>query len=108
MDRSIATWLGLAGSYAVVPLAFIGLWLLDLWAKSYDLPDEQRFVSLFEPGEYDRFMQAPGALERRADIYVIVGGGNAGIRMAYVVPYGVSSDPVTKPVRTAAAGAPDR
>ena len=61
--------------------------------------DEERFVSLFEPGAYDRFMQAPGALERGADIYVVVGGGNAGIRMAYITPYGVSSDAVTKPVR---------
>ncbi len=61
--------------------------------------DEQRFVYLFKPTEYDRFMQSPSALERRADIYVVVGGGNAGIRMAYVVPYGVSTDPVTKPVR---------
>jgi hypothetical protein len=66
--------------------------------------DEQRLVYLFQPNEYDRFMQAPGALERGADVYVVVGGGNAGIRMAYVVPYGVSSDPVTKPVRTPAAG----
>jgi len=65
--------------------------------------DEERFVYLFEPNEYDRFMQSPGALERRADVYVVVGGGNAGIRMAYVVPYGVSTDPVTKPVRTTAA-----
>jgi hypothetical protein len=61
--------------------------------------DEERIVSLFEPNEYDRFMQAPGALERSADIYVIVGGGNAGIRMAYIVPYGVSSDAVTRAVR---------
>jgi hypothetical protein len=60
--------------------------------------DETRFVHLFKPNEYDRFMQATGALERGADIYVVVGGGNAGIRMAYVVPYGVSTDPVTKPV----------
>jgi hypothetical protein len=63
--------------------------------------DEQRMVYLFKPNEYDRFMQAPGALERSADIYVVVGGGNAGIRMAYVVPYGVSTDPVTKTVRPA-------
>jgi hypothetical protein len=70
--------------------------------------DDQRFVSLFEPSAYDRFMQAPGALERRADIYVVVGGGNAGIRMAYVVPYGVSSDPVTKPVRVPGAGSAAR
>jgi hypothetical protein len=60
--------------------------------------DEARWVYLFKPTEYDRFMQAPGALERRADIYVVVGGGNAGIRIAYVVPYGVSTDPVTKVV----------
>jgi len=33
---------------------------------------------------------------------VVVGGGNAGIRMAYVVPYGVSSDPVTKVIRAPA------
>ncbi len=64
--------------------------------------DEARFVSVFTPNEYDRFMQSPGALGRKADIYVVVGGGNAGIRMAYVVPYGVSTDPVTKPVRTPA------
>ena len=64
--------------------------------------DEERFVYLFKPNEYDRFMQSPGALERRADIYVVVGGGNAGIRMAYVVPYGVSTDPVTKTVHTSA------
>jgi hypothetical protein len=70
--------------------------------------DEQRFVHLFEPNEYDRFMQSPGALERRADIYVVVGGGNAGIRLAYVVPYGVSSDPVTKPVRVPGGGAAAR
>lgn len=62
--------------------------------------DEERFVYLFKPTEYDRFMQAPGALARGADIYVVVGGGNAGIRIAYVVPYGVSADPVTKAVRT--------
>jgi hypothetical protein len=64
--------------------------------------DDQRFVYLFKPTEYDRFMQSPGALERRADIYVVVGGGNAGIRIAYVVPYGVSTDPVTKTIRAAA------
>lgn len=62
--------------------------------------DDERFVYLFKPTEYDRFMQALGALERGADIYVVVGGGNAGIRMAYVVPYGVSAEPVTKAVRT--------
>jgi hypothetical protein len=62
--------------------------------------DEDRIVYLFKPSEYDRFMQPTGALERRADIYVVVGGGNAGIRMAYVVPYGVSTDPVTKAVQT--------
>jgi hypothetical protein len=67
--------------------------------------DEERIVSLFEPNEYDRFMQAPGALERSADIYVIVGGGNAGIRMAYIVPYGVSSDAVTRAVRATATAA---
>lgn len=61
--------------------------------------DEERFVYLFKPTEYDRFMQSPGALERSADVYVVVGGGNAGIRMAYVVPYGVSTEPVTKAVR---------
>src|SRR3990172_1846025 len=61
--------------------------------------DETRFVHLFKPNEYDRFMQATGALERGADIYVVVGGGNAGIRMAYVVPYGGSTDPVTQPLR---------
>jgi hypothetical protein len=65
--------------------------------------DEDRFVYLFDPGPYDRFMQAPGALERGADIYVVVAGGNAGIRMAYITPYGVSSDPVTRPVRLPAA-----
>ena len=65
--------------------------------------DETRFVHLFKPNEYDRFMQATGTLERGADIYVVVGGGNAGIRMAYVVPYGVSTDPVTKPVRAGAS-----
>jgi hypothetical protein len=65
--------------------------------------DESRFVHLFKPGEHDRFMQAPGALARSADVYVVVGGGNAGIRIAYVVPYGVSTDPVTRPVRTRAA-----
>jgi hypothetical protein len=65
--------------------------------------DESRFVYLFKPSEHDRFMQAPGALARTADVYVVVGGGNAGIRIAYVVPYGVSTDPVTKPVRTRAA-----
>lgn len=64
--------------------------------------DEERFVYLFKPGPDDSFMQAVGALERGADIYVVVGGGNAGIRMAYVVPYGVSSDPVTRVVRPAA------
>ena len=64
--------------------------------------DEERFVYLFKPTDYDRFMQSPGALERGADIYVVVGGGNAGIRMAYVVPYGVSTDPVTKPIRPTA------
>jgi hypothetical protein len=67
--------------------------------------DEERFVSLFEPNEYDRFMQAPGALARGADIYVVVGGGNAGIRMAYIVPYGVSSDAVTRAVRNPATAA---
>jgi hypothetical protein len=67
--------------------------------------DEQRFVYLFKPTEYDRFMQAPGALERGADVYVVVGGGNAGIRIAYVVPYGVSADPVTKAVRAPASAA---
>jgi hypothetical protein len=73
--------------------------------------DEGRFVDLFKPNEFDRFMQAPGALERRADVYVVVGGGNAGIRMAYVTPYGVSTDPVTKVVRVpagTAAPAPSR
>jgi hypothetical protein len=50
-------------------------------------------------------MQAPGALERSADIYVVVGGGNAGIRMAYIVPYGVSSDAVTRAVRATATTA---
>ena len=48
-------------------------------------------------------MQAPGALERGADIYVVVAGGNAGIRIAYITHYGVSSDPVTRPVRLPAA-----
>jgi hypothetical protein len=67
--------------------------------------DEERIVSLFEPNEYDRFMQAPGALARSADIYVVVGGGNAGIRMAYIVPYGVSSDAVTRAVRATATAA---
>lgn len=69
------------------------------FSRDVQVGDDQRMVYLFKPNEYDRFMQAPGALERRADIYVVVGGGNAGIRMAYVVPYGVSTDPVTKTVR---------
>lgn len=61
--------------------------------------DEDRFVDLFAPNPYDHLMQAQGALERGTDIYVVVGGGNAGIRMAYIVPYGVSTDPVTRVVR---------
>ena len=36
---------------------------------------------------------------------MLVWGGNAGIRMAYIVPYGVSSDAVTRLVRAPATAA---
>jgi hypothetical protein len=72
------------------------------FTRDVEPEDESRYVYVFKPGEYDRFMQPTGALERGTDIYVVVAGGNAGIRMAYVTPYGVSTDPVTKPVRAAA------
>ncbi|MBI1726959.1 MAG: hypothetical protein HYR50_06800, partial [Candidatus Rokubacteria bacterium] len=55
--------------------------------------DEERIVSLFEPNEYDRFMQAPGTLERSTDIYVIVGGGNAGIGWPTSSPTGCPRTP---------------
>jgi hypothetical protein len=66
----------------------------------HEMPgDADRFVHLFKPNEFDRYMQSRSSLERQSEIYIVVGGGNAGIRMAYIMPYGVSTDPVTKPVR---------
>lgn len=61
--------------------------------------DDQRYVHLFKPNEYDRFVHGTSSLQRQSEIYVVVGGGNAGIRMAYILPYGASTDPVTKAVR---------
>jgi hypothetical protein len=62
--------------------------------------DAERYVDLFKANEYDVYCHGSSALERQSEIYVVVGGGNAGIRMAYVTPYGASTDPVTKAVRT--------
>ena len=39
------TWLILL-AYVVIPLAFIGLWFIDLWAKSYDLPGPQALAKV--------------------------------------------------------------
>lgn len=61
--------------------------------------DDQRDVHLFKPNEFDRYVRSTSSLQRQSEIYVVVGGGNAGIRMAYVTPYGASTDPVTKAVR---------
>ena len=38
------TWLGLMAIYLTLPLAFLVLWFVDLWAKSYDLPVIQLFA----------------------------------------------------------------
>jgi hypothetical protein len=62
--------------------------------------DDQRFGYVFKPHEYDRILFDDTILFRRSDIYVVVGGGNAGPRLCFIAPYGVSTDPVTKAVRS--------
>ncbi|MFQ6029404.1 MAG: hypothetical protein ACE5Q6_18155, partial [Dehalococcoidia bacterium] len=61
--------------------------------------DDQRYGYVFKPHEYDRTLFDDTTLLRRADIYVVVGGGNAGPRLCFLAPYGVSTDPVTKRVK---------
>jgi hypothetical protein len=61
--------------------------------------DDQRFAHVFKSDEYDRIMFDDTSLLRRSDIYVIMGGGNAGPRLCFIAPYGVSTDPVTVAIR---------
>ena len=61
--------------------------------------DEDRFAYVFKHHEYDRIMFDDTTLLRRSDIYVVVGGGNAGPRLCFLAPYGVSTDPKTVAVR---------
>ena len=61
--------------------------------------DDQRFGYVFKPHEYDRILFDDTTLLRRSDIYVVVGGGNAGPRLCFIAPYGVSTDPKTVAVR---------
>ena len=68
-------------------------------AQEVELGDEARFAYVFKPHEYDEILFDDTILLRRSDIYVVVGGGNAGPRLCFIAPYGVSTDPVTKAVR---------
>ena len=61
--------------------------------------DEDRFAYVFKHHEYDRIMFDDTTLLRRSDIYVVVGGGNAGPRLCFLAPYGVSTDPKTVAIR---------
>ncbi|MBI2909270.1 MAG: hypothetical protein HYX92_16620 [Chloroflexi bacterium] len=58
--------------------------------------DEAKFSYVFKPNEYDEIMLSPGMRERRADVFVVVCGGDAGPRLSFLVPYGTGSDAVTR------------
>lgn len=60
--------------------------------------DADKYAYVFKPGEYDTYLFEPGMLSRRATVYVVVCGGNAGPRMAFLTPYGASTEPVTQAV----------
>ncbi|MBI4307894.1 MAG: hypothetical protein HY684_03725 [Chloroflexi bacterium] len=63
--------------------------------------DDKRWVYLFKknPG-LDRAVFHEACLDRRQDILVVAAGGDAGFCVGIVPPYGVSTNPVTRPVKT--------
>lgn len=65
--------------------------------------DEARWAYLFKRNpEIDRYVFHEGAVNRRADIFIVAAGGDAGNMMGLFPPYAQSTTPVTKPVRLAA------
>ncbi|MBI2906637.1 MAG: hypothetical protein HYX92_03155 [Chloroflexi bacterium] len=60
--------------------------------------DESEFAYVLKSCEYDEIMFSPGMLARRHDVFVVVCGGNAGSRVAFLTPYGTASDAVTRPI----------
>jgi hypothetical protein len=62
--------------------------------------DEDKLVYLFrDQPEFNDLTFSPSELARKNQIYVIVGGGDAGNRCCFVQPYGVSTNPVTKAIK---------
>ena len=65
--------------------------------------DEDKYVYLFKDhGEYNRFLVRLTSIADRwiHDLFVVVGGGNAGQRAIATSPYGMSTNPVIKLVKT--------
>jgi hypothetical protein len=68
-------------------------------SQEVEVGDEQRYGYVFKPHEYDRMLFDDTSLLHRSDIYVVVGGGNAGLRLCFIAPYAASTDPKTIAVR---------
>lgn len=61
--------------------------------------DQHKFVPLFKSSEYDEIAFAPGELQRKPEILIVNGGGEAGQYVAFVPPYSQSTEPVTKEIK---------
>jgi len=62
--------------------------------------DEERWVYLFKRNpDLDPYVFPEGALSRRADIFIVAAGGDAGQTMGFYQPYEQSTIPVTKPIK---------
>ena len=61
--------------------------------------DDEKYVWLWKPGEFDKFVFDTGSTERKTGMQFIVSGGDAGQRCAFLCPYMFSTNPVTKAIR---------
>jgi hypothetical protein len=66
--------------------------------------DDEKFVWLLKKTpEFEKYVSWPATLEpnyhRELDLLVVAAGGDAGNRMTITVPYQVSTESVTKPIR---------
>ncbi|MFC1919185.1 hypothetical protein ACFLWX_00130 [Chloroflexota bacterium] len=66
--------------------------------------DESKYAYVFKASQIDEYLFDDSNLLRKSDIYLIVAGGDAGTRVCWLMPYGFSSDPVTKAIKWPVAG----
>lgn len=92
---------------SVADLKYRGAWggpKTDLAPEDQEIQpgDAERYLYLFQDnGDDDGYIFIPSAVEdRECDIQVVVAGGDAGRRLSLCVPYQLSTNPVTKLIRT--------